>query len=91
MVAVDRSWCEALEVERELARLAHDPSLPRRRRVAGAVRVIAAVALLVGLAAVVPAVTRFGVGAGLAAVWVLPMALLGVVLAAERVLAHFAK
>jgi hypothetical protein len=48
-------------------------------------------ALLIGLAALVPAITTFGVGAGLVALWVLPMALLGVVLGAERILSHFAR
>ena len=91
MVAVDRSWIEAVEEQRELDRLARDPESARRRRVVGPVRAVAVVALVLGLIASVGIVTEFGVGAGLALVWALPMLVLGVVLGAEKVFVHFAK
>jgi hypothetical protein len=57
----------------------------------GPVRIVAALAFLVGIAAFVNIVTVFGLGAALVAVWALPMLVLAVVLGAERLLVHFAK
>jgi len=72
-------------------RLAHDPACARQRRMFGPVRVVAALAFLVGILALVNIVAMFGLGAGLVAVWALPMLVLAVVLGAERLLVHFAK
>ena len=87
----DARWYEALADEREIVRLAHDPACARQRRMFGPVRVVAALAFLVGILALVNIVAMFGLGAGLVAVWALPMLVLAVVLGAERLLVHFAK
>ena len=91
MVAIDRSWIEAAEEQRELDRLSRDPASARRRRVVGPVRAVAVVALVLGVVGLVGVVNEFGVGAGLALVWALPMLVLGIVLGAEKVLLHFTK
>jgi len=90
-VAHDERWYEAMADERERARLAQDPACVRQRRMFGPVRAIAAVAFVLGVVLLVNVVSTFGIGAGLVAVWVLPMLVLGVVLGAERVLVRFAK
>jgi hypothetical protein len=87
----DARWYEAMADEREIARLAHDPACVRQRRMFGPVRIVAALAFVLGLAGLVNVVSTYGVGAGLVGIWVLPMLVLGVVLAAERVLVRFAK
>jgi hypothetical protein len=87
----DERWYEALADERERTRLAQDPACVRQRRMFGPVRIVGALAFLLGILGLVIVVQTFGVGAGLLAVWALPMLVLGVVLAAERVLVRFAK
>jgi hypothetical protein len=87
----DARWYEALADDREIVRLAHDPTCARQRRMFGPVRVVAAVAFILGVVALVNVVAVFGLGAGLVAVWALPMLVLAVVLGAERLLVHFAK
>jgi hypothetical protein len=91
MVAVDRSWYEAMEENRELARLARDPACARQRRIFGPVRVVTVLAVVVGLLGFYQVVDTHGLGAGLAVVWVLPMLVLGVVLAAEKLLLRFTR
>lgn len=91
MVAIDRSWCEAIEEQRELDRLARDPMSARRKRLVGPVRIIAVLTLAIGVFGLVRAVDEFGVGAGVALAWALPMCVLGVVLGAEKVLLHFTR
>jgi hypothetical protein len=87
----DERWYEALADERERARLAHDPACVRQRRMFGPVRIVGALAFLLGILGLIAVVESYGLGAGLLAVWALPMLVLGVVLAAERVLVRFAK
>jgi hypothetical protein len=87
----DERWYEALADEQERTRLAQDPACARQRRMFGPVRIIAALAFVLGAVALVNVVMAFGLGAGLIAAWVLPMFVLAVVLGAERVLVHFAK
>jgi hypothetical protein len=87
----DERWYEALADERERERLAHDPTCARQRRMFGPVRVVGALAFLLGIVGLVAVIVSFGVGAGLLAVWALPMLVFGVVLATEHVLVRFAK
>jgi hypothetical protein len=89
--ARDERWYEALADERERARLAQDPDCVRQRRMFGPVRVVGALAFLLGVLGCITVVSTFGLGAGILAVWAVPMLVLGVVLAAERVLVRFAK
>ncbi|HEX7094489.1 MAG TPA: hypothetical protein VF183_01310 [Acidimicrobiales bacterium] len=91
MVAIDRSWCEALEEQRELERLAGDPACARRRRVVGAVRAVTVVTIALGIYGVVQAFDAFGVGVGLALSWALPMVILGIVVATEKLLVSVTK
>lgn len=91
MVAIDRSWCEALEEQREIERLARDPGVAQRRRVAGPVRVVTLLALVLAAYGFVHAVSRYGVGAAVALAWLLPMLVLGVILGAERLLVQFTR
>jgi len=91
MVAIDRSWCEALEEQREIERLARDPGIARRRRVAGPVRVVTLLALVLAGYSFVHAVAEYGVAAALVLVWVLPMLVLGVALGAEKLLVQFTR
>jgi hypothetical protein len=86
MVAVDRSWYEAMEEDRAMASLASDPSCARRQRLLGPVRVATVLAVVIGCVALYRVVEALGVGAGLLAIWLLPMLVLGVATCVERLL-----
>jgi hypothetical protein len=90
-VVHDERWYEAMADERERARLSQDPACARQRRMFGPVRIVAALAFVLGVVLLVNVVSMFGLGAGLLGIWALPMLVLGVVLGAERVLVRFAK
>ena len=78
-------------IEGSTATLARDPAVARRRRVVGAVLAVALLALALAASGLVLVVSRYGLGAGLALVWALPMLVLGVVLGAEKVLVRFTR
>jgi hypothetical protein len=86
MVAVDRSWYEALEEDRAMASLASDPACARQRRLLGPVRAVTVLSVLLGLVALYRVVEALGLGAGLLVVWLLPMFVLGVATTVEKVL-----
>ncbi|HEV8297293.1 MAG TPA: hypothetical protein VGQ20_08350 [Acidimicrobiales bacterium] len=82
------SWAWQMMLEEQLDREAElrDAASPRRHRIVWQMRVIAVVVVLAGLVGVSRLVDTYGLGLGLLGAWALPMFVLGVMLAVEKLL-----
>lgn len=87
----DWVWAMRLEEELDYALLARDNSAGRRQRLVGRVRVVAFLALVASVVAVVQVAANFGVVAAIVAAWAAPVAVLAVVLSAEKLLLRFTR
>jgi hypothetical protein len=82
----DWVWAMRLEEELDYALLVRDNAAGHRQRLVGRVRIVAVLAVLAAVATVVQLALHVGVWAAVVAGWAAPVVVLGVVLAAEKLL-----
>ncbi len=82
----DWVWAMRLEEELDYALLVRDDAAGHRQRLVGRVRMVAALAVLAAVVTVVQVALHVGVWAAVVAGWAAPVVVLGVVLAAEKLL-----
>ena len=82
----DWAWAMRLEEELDYALLIRDDAASHRQRLVGRVRVVALLALVAAVLTVAQVATHVGLVIALLAAWAAPVAVLGVVLCAEKVL-----
>ena len=82
----DWVWAMRLEEELDYALLVRDDAAGHRQRLVGRVRMVAALAVLAAVVTVVQVALHVGVWVAVVAGWAAPVVVLGVVLAAEKLL-----